>query len=137
MIQAIRWMVKYMEEMSRIICLTTIRKLKAGGVEVYFEKEGIWTLDSAGDVWYMKMIQYVVGVIGRRPQYIRASRAKCAQEALNFCSIVISGQFGAMKYRHRGVKAIDTPMAVFTGKMSEFKRPHGTRLYELFYQMRC
>lgn len=31
-------------------CLTTIRKLKAGGVEVYFEKEGIWTLDSAGEL---------------------------------------------------------------------------------------
>ena len=31
-------------------CLTTIRKLKAAGVEVYFEKEGIWTLDSAGEL---------------------------------------------------------------------------------------
>ena len=31
-------------------CLTTIRKLKANGVEVYFEKEGIWTLDSAGEL---------------------------------------------------------------------------------------
>lgn len=31
-------------------CLTTIRKLKADGVEVYFEKEGIWTLDSAGEL---------------------------------------------------------------------------------------
>ena len=31
-------------------CLTTIRKLKASGVEVYFEKEGIWTLDSAGEL---------------------------------------------------------------------------------------
>lgn len=31
-------------------CLTTIRKLKASGVEVYFEKEGIRTLDSAGEL---------------------------------------------------------------------------------------
>ena len=31
-------------------CLTTIRKLKANGVEVFFEKEGIWTLDSAGEL---------------------------------------------------------------------------------------
>ena len=31
-------------------CLTTIRKLKAAGVECYFEKEGIWTLDSAGEL---------------------------------------------------------------------------------------
>ncbi len=31
-------------------CLTTIRELKAHGVEVYFEKEGIWTLDSAGEL---------------------------------------------------------------------------------------
>lgn len=31
-------------------CLTTIRKLKASGVEVYFEKEGIWTLDSAEEL---------------------------------------------------------------------------------------
>ncbi|MBO6202888.1 MAG: recombinase family protein [Selenomonas sp.] len=38
-------------------CLTTIRKLKASGVEVYFEKEGIWTLDSAGDVLPSEMIQ--------------------------------------------------------------------------------
>lgn len=38
-------------------CLTTIRKLKVGGVEVYFEKEGIWTLDSAGDVLPIEMIQ--------------------------------------------------------------------------------
>ncbi len=30
--------------------LTTIRKLKAHGVAVYFEKENIWTLDSKGEV---------------------------------------------------------------------------------------
>lgn len=30
--------------------LTTIRKLKAEGIEVYFEKENIWTLDSKGEL---------------------------------------------------------------------------------------
>lgn len=30
--------------------LTTIRKLKAHGVEIYFEKENIWTLDSKGEL---------------------------------------------------------------------------------------
>ena len=29
--------------------LTTVRKLKEKGVEVYFEKENIWTLDSKGE----------------------------------------------------------------------------------------
>lgn len=30
--------------------LTTVRKLKARGIEVYFEKENIWTLDSKGEL---------------------------------------------------------------------------------------
>lgn len=30
--------------------LTTVRKLKEAGVEVYFEKENIWTLDSRGEL---------------------------------------------------------------------------------------
>lgn len=30
--------------------LTTVRKLKGAGVEVYFEKENIWTLDSKGEL---------------------------------------------------------------------------------------
>ena len=30
--------------------LTTIRKLKEHGIEVYFEKEGIWTFDSKGEL---------------------------------------------------------------------------------------
>lgn len=30
--------------------LTTVRKLKDAGVEVYFEKENIWTLDSKGEL---------------------------------------------------------------------------------------
>lgn len=30
--------------------LTTIRKLKAVGVEIYFEKENIYTLDSKGEL---------------------------------------------------------------------------------------
>ena len=32
-------------------CLNAIRKLKALGVEVVFEKEGIRTLDAKGEVW--------------------------------------------------------------------------------------
>lgn len=30
--------------------LSTIRKLKEKGVEVYFEKENIWTLDAKGEI---------------------------------------------------------------------------------------
>lgn len=30
--------------------LVTIRELKSKGVEVYFEKENIWTLDSKGEL---------------------------------------------------------------------------------------
>lgn len=30
--------------------LTTVRKLKENGVEIYFEKENIWTLDAKGEV---------------------------------------------------------------------------------------
>ena len=30
--------------------LTTVRKLKEKGIEVYFEKENIWTLDSKGEL---------------------------------------------------------------------------------------
>ena len=38
--------------------LTTVRELKEIGVEIYFEKENIYTLDSKGDVWPLKLIQY-------------------------------------------------------------------------------
>jgi DNA invertase Pin-like site-specific DNA recombinase len=31
--------------------LTAIRKLKEKGVEVYFEKENIWTFDGKGDIF--------------------------------------------------------------------------------------
>ena len=37
--------------------LTTIRQLKEHGVEVFFEKENIWTFDSKGDVFYRCLIQ--------------------------------------------------------------------------------
>ena len=30
--------------------LTTIRKLKENGIEVYYEKESIWTLDAKGEL---------------------------------------------------------------------------------------
>ena len=30
--------------------LTTVRQLKKKGVEIYFEKENIWTLDSKGEL---------------------------------------------------------------------------------------
>lgn len=35
---------------STVDTLTTIRKLKEKGVEVYFEKENIYTLDSRGEL---------------------------------------------------------------------------------------
>lgn len=37
--------------------LTTVRKLKDEGIEIYFEKENIWTLDSKGEVLTSEMIQ--------------------------------------------------------------------------------
>lgn len=37
--------------------LTTVRKLKEKGVEVYFEKENIFTLDSKGDAFTTNTIQ--------------------------------------------------------------------------------
>ena len=37
--------------------LQNVRKLKEHGVEIYFEKENIWTFDSRGDVLCVKMIQ--------------------------------------------------------------------------------
>ena len=30
--------------------LTSVRELKANGIEVYFEKENIWTFDSKGEL---------------------------------------------------------------------------------------
>lgn len=40
--------------------LTTVRQLKEKGIEIYFEKENIWTLDSKGDVCCVKMIQSIM-----------------------------------------------------------------------------
>ena len=37
--------------------LTTIRKLKEHGTEVYFEKEAIWTFDSKGELLLTIMVQ--------------------------------------------------------------------------------
>ena len=37
--------------------LTTIRKLKEHGCEVYFEKENIWTMDSKGETFRADLIQ--------------------------------------------------------------------------------
>ena len=40
--------------------LTTIRKLKEKGIEVYFEKENIHTLDAKGDITVTRLIQRVI-----------------------------------------------------------------------------
>ena len=37
--------------------LTTVRKLKDEGIEIYFEKENIWTLDSKGEILCADLIQ--------------------------------------------------------------------------------
>lgn len=47
--------------------LTTVRKLKEKGIEIYFEKENIWTLDSKGDVLRSALIQCNDGVRAVRP----------------------------------------------------------------------
>lgn len=54
--------------------LTNIRKLKAAGVECYFEKESIWTMDSKGDVQCLKMIQWLLPPYAVNPQSTRAFR---------------------------------------------------------------
>lgn len=33
-----------------VASLTTVRKLKDKGIEIYFEKENIWTLDAKGEL---------------------------------------------------------------------------------------
>ena len=48
--------------------LATIRKLKENGVEVYFEKESIWTFDAKGDVRCVKMIQSLAPPYPTKPQ---------------------------------------------------------------------
>lgn len=35
---------------NKVDSLTTVRKLKEKGIEIYFEKENIWTLDSKGEL---------------------------------------------------------------------------------------
>ena len=47
--------------------LTTVRQLKEKGIEIYFEKENIWTLDSKGDVLRSDLIQCNDGVQSVRP----------------------------------------------------------------------
>ena len=37
--------------------LQNVRKLKENGVEIYFEKENVWTFNTRGDVLCVKMIQ--------------------------------------------------------------------------------
>ena len=37
--------------------LTTIRQLKENGIEVYFEKENIWTFDGKGEILCADLIQ--------------------------------------------------------------------------------
>ena len=37
--------------------ITYIRELKAKGVEVYFEKENIWTFDSKGEMALQRQVQ--------------------------------------------------------------------------------
>lgn len=47
--------------------LSTVRKLKEKGVEVYFEKENIYTMDSKGEL----LITIMSFSPGRKPQYFR------------------------------------------------------------------
>ena len=54
--------------------LTTVRKLKENGTEIYFEKENIWTMDSKGDVQCLKMIQWLLPPYAVNPQSTRAFR---------------------------------------------------------------
>ena len=54
--------------------LQNVRKLKENGVEIYFEKENIWTFDTRGDVCCVKMIQRLTPHSGVNAQFTRAFR---------------------------------------------------------------
>ena len=54
--------------------LQNVRKLKEHGVEIYFEKENIWTFDTRGDVQCVKMIQRLSLPYVVKPQYTRDFR---------------------------------------------------------------
>ena len=54
--------------------LQNVRKLKENGVEIYFEKENIWTFDTRGDVQCVKMIQRLSLPYVVKPQYTRDFR---------------------------------------------------------------
>lgn len=73
-------------------CLTTIRKLKASGVEVYFEKEGIWTMDSAGDVSPSELIQFSDRSTGLKPLGIWAFGRWLPLGGLLFCPEIGGGR---------------------------------------------
>ena len=47
--------------------LQNVRKLKENGVEIYFEKENIWTFDTRGDVLRSALIQCNDGVQSTSP----------------------------------------------------------------------
>ena len=47
--------------------LQNVRKLKENGVEIYFEKENIWTFDTRGDVLRSDLIQCNDGVQSTSP----------------------------------------------------------------------
>ena len=89
--------------------LQNVRKLKEHGVEIYFEKENIWTFDTRGDVLCVKMIQRLSLLYVVKPQYTRAFRDFSVWKLVDFwrCSAI----FRSMEARPtgRGVKAFDTP----------------------------
>ncbi len=60
--------------------LVTVRKLKEKGVEVYFEKENIYTLDSKGELLLTIMSYHVQLGAGGEPLYLRECRLGQAAE---------------------------------------------------------
>ena len=70
--------------------LQNVRKLKENGVEIYFEKENIWTFDTRGDVLRSDLIQCNEGGQSVRPLDIWTFTlwlAFCS----HFCCSVIDG----------------------------------------------
>ena len=66
--------------------LTTVRKLKDEGIEIFFEKENIWTLDSKGDVLRSDLIQCNDGVRAVRPLDIWVLARRLSFGSRFFCS---------------------------------------------------
>ena len=72
--------------------LQNVRKLKEHGVEIYFEKENIWTFDTKGDVLRSALIQCNDGGRAARPLDIWVLARRLLFGSRFFCSEISDGR---------------------------------------------